>query len=181
MANQNESAIVVTIPETETLVRPFRMQFDPSALLGIPAHVTILFPFKSPDQLSTDLISFLGDLFRELPSFNTLFKKVMQFPDALFLAPEPSEPFRQMTRLIASHFPDTPPYRGAFKEIVPHLTIAQISDPQQLIKIADDFQKLAHDKLPILARVNMVSLFENSSGYWKELAQFHLSQDTQAS
>ena len=175
MANQNESAIVVPIPETEILVRSFRMQFDPSAKMGVPAHITILYPFKSPEQLTTDLISFLGDLFQELPSINTSFTEVMQFPDALYLAPEPAEPFRQMTRLIANRFPDTPPYRGAFKEIVPHLTIAQISDSQQLDKIAYDFQKAALDKLPILVRVNMVSLLENSSGYWRELAQFQLS------
>ena len=177
MANQNESAIVVPISETEILVRPFRMQFDPSAKMGVPAHVTILYPFKSPEQLTTDLISFLGDLFQELPRFNTSFTEVMQFPDALYLAPEPAEPFRQMTRLIANRFPDTPPYRGAFKEIVPHLTIAQISDSQKLGKIASDFQKAALEKLPIHARVNMVSLLENSSGYWRELAQFQLSQD----
>ena len=181
MADQNKSAIVVPIPETEILVRPFRMQFDPSARLGVPAHVTILYPFKSPEQLTADLITFLGDLFQELPSFDASFAEVMQFPDALYLAPEPAGPFRQMTRLIADRFPDTPPYRGAFKEIVPHLTIAQVSDPQQLDKIAHDFQKAALDKLPILARVNMVSLLETSNGYWQELAQFKLSQDRWAS
>jgi len=176
-----ESALVVLIPEAEALVEPFRKQFDPSAAMGVPAHVTILYPFKSPDKLTNDVLSFLRNLFQELPSFNALFTEIMRFPDAIFLAPEPAEPFRQMTMLIANRFPDTPPYRGAFKEIVPHLTVAQVSDPQQLEKIASDFYKATLGKLPIHTRVNRVSLLEKSSGYWRVRTQFSLFQDKRAS
>jgi len=176
-----ESALVVLIPEVEALVQPFRKQFDPSAAVGVPAHVTVLYPFKSPDELTNDVISFLRGLFQELPSFNTSFSEIMHFPDAIFLAPEPAEPFRQMTRFIADRFPDTPPYRGAFKEIVPHLTVAQVSNPQQLDKIAFDFYEAALNKLPIQARVYQVSLLENSSGHWQVRTKFSLLQNKRAS
>lgn len=169
-----ESALAVLIPEAEALVEPFRQQYDPSAATGVPAHVTILYPFKPPDDLTGDVIQILRDLFNELPAFTVSFNKIMHFPDAIFLAPEPAEPFRQMTRLVADRFPETPPYRGEFNEIVPHLTVAQESDPQKLAGIAADFKQAALNQLPISARINKVSLLVNSSGYWQVRAEFHL-------
>jgi len=44
--NLIEVAIVVLVPEAETLVEPFRKIFDPSAAKGMPAHITINYPFS---------------------------------------------------------------------------------------------------------------------------------------
>ena len=46
-----ESALVILVPEAEPLVRPFRHRFDPSAALGVPAHITLLYPFIAPEQM----------------------------------------------------------------------------------------------------------------------------------
>jgi hypothetical protein len=46
-----ESALVVLVPEAEVLVKPFRDRFDPLAAAGVPAHITLLYPFKHPDGL----------------------------------------------------------------------------------------------------------------------------------
>lgn len=43
-----QSALVVLVPEAEELVAPFRAAYDAAAAAGMPAHVTILFPFASP-------------------------------------------------------------------------------------------------------------------------------------
>jgi 2'-5' RNA ligase len=175
-----ESALVVLIPEVECLVETFRMRYDPTAAIGVPAHVTILYPFISHDKLTTDITTTLRELFLKLPSFTTSFPEAQRFPDILYLAPVPSEPFRQLTEIIARNFPDTLPYGGAFAEIIPHLTVAQVSDLQQLDEIAADFHEVARDKLPIYVRVNTVSLMDNSGGYWQIRAQFSLRPDNQA-
>jgi hypothetical protein len=41
----SESALVVLVPEAEPLVGPFRERYDPSASAGMPAHITINYPF----------------------------------------------------------------------------------------------------------------------------------------
>ena len=176
-----ESALVVLIPEAESLVKSFREQYDPSAAVGVPAHVTILYPFKPPDELTADVIATLQDLVSRLPSFNVSFQEFQGFPDILYLAPIPAEPFQRLTEIIASKYPETPPYGGAFTEIVPHLTIAQVSDRQKLDGIANEFREMSRAKLPIHARVNTVALMDNSSGYWKLRAQFSLGLDQHAS
>ena len=42
------SAVVVEVPEAEPLVGAWRLRFDPVAALGMPAHVTLLYPFVAP-------------------------------------------------------------------------------------------------------------------------------------
>lgn len=176
-----ESALVILIPEVENLVKSFRDQYDPSAAVGVPAHVTILYPFKPPDELTADVIATLQGLISRRPSFYVSFPEFQTFPDTIYLAPLPAEPFRRLTEIIVERYPETPPYGGAFAEIVPHLTVAQMDNLQRLDKITDEFREAAQKKLPISARVNTVSLMDNSSGYWKVRAQFSLGSDQHAS
>jgi 2'-5' RNA ligase len=143
--------------------------------------VTILYPFKPPDELTADVITTLRDLFSRQRSFNISLQELQGFPDILYLAPMPAEPFRLLTETIVGSYPETPPYGGAFKEIVPHLTVAQANDIQRLDEIAAEFHAAARKKLPIYARVNTVSLIDNSNGSWKVRTQFSLGSDQQAS
>jgi 2'-5' RNA ligase len=174
-----ESALVVLIPEAETMIETFRERLDPSAGTGLPAHVTILYPFKSPDELTPETIKTLREIFSKIPSFSTSFLEVKRFPDTLFLMPVPDEPFRQLTETIARSFPDSPPYGGAFVEVVPHLTITQGSDAEQLDKITADFNKAASGKLPIQVKVDTVTLMENSGETWQVREQFFLNSNQQ--
>lgn len=173
-----EFALVVLIPEAEPLVESFRKRFDPSAAMGVPAHVTVLYPFKPPDELTGNLTTTLRELFSKQPGFTALFSRIQQFPDALYLAPEPSEPFRQLTKTVVRVFPDTPPYRGAFKEIIPHLTVAQGCDLQQLKEITADFHAATKVKLPFHARVDSVAWMDNSSGAWQTRVRFSLHPES---
>jgi len=43
-----ESSLMIVVPEAERLVKPFREKYDPSAAVGVPAHITLLYPFKLP-------------------------------------------------------------------------------------------------------------------------------------
>jgi pimeloyl-ACP methyl ester carboxylesterase len=39
------------VPEAERVVRRHRERFDPAALAGVPAHVTVMYPFVPPPQI----------------------------------------------------------------------------------------------------------------------------------
>ena len=47
-----ESALVVLVPAAEVVVKSFRDKYDSSAADGCPAHVTLLYPFKPPDEIT---------------------------------------------------------------------------------------------------------------------------------
>ena len=162
-----ESALIVAVPQAESLVERFRMQYDPSAAAGVPAHVTVLYPFKPPHELNAEVIQSLQELFSGLQPFSAVLGETRRFPSVLYLAPEPDEEFRMLTRLVFERFPDTPPYGGQFAEVIPHLTVADVADAQQLEPIAADFAGPAKTGLPIHFRVSEITLIENSSGVWR--------------
>lgn len=170
-----ESAIVALIPEAERLVEAFRRQHDPAAAAGVPAHVTILYPFQPPEALTEATLAVLRALFAERPAFTVALTEARRFPEVLYLAPTPAEPFRELTAAVAARFPETPPYGGAFAEVIPHLTVAQPADSAQLDQIAADFAEAARGQLPIRARVEALTLLENSAGHWRVRAVFPLA------
>lgn len=118
--------LLVPVPEAAVLIDPFRHRLDPSAPQGMPAHVTVLVPFMAPDHVNGGVLGSLEELFAGLPAFDFSLGTTRWFDDrVLYLAPEPAEPFRTMTRAVVQRFPDYPPYEGLFEDIVPHVTIGE--------------------------------------------------------
>jgi len=96
--NADETALVVLVPEAEFLVKPFRDRFDPSAALGVPAHITLLYPFKPPDEIDEVLLAQLRDGFARFAPIAFALQSIRRFPGVLYLAPDPAEPFRALIR-----------------------------------------------------------------------------------
>jgi 2'-5' RNA ligase len=119
-----EGAIIVEV-EVPMAVRRLRDRMDPSAAAGVPAHVTLLYPFMPPARLDDDVRRRVQRIVEAEPSFPFTLERVGRWPDVVYLAPEPDEPFRRLTEALAAEFPEYPPYGGAYDEVVPHLTVAQ--------------------------------------------------------
>ncbi len=175
-----ESALVVLVPAAESVVASFRRQHDPAAALGVPAHVTTLYPFRPPDTLTDADFARLRDLFLSVPAFTVVFARTARFPGVLYLAPEPAAPLRQLTELVLAHFPGLRPYGGAHAEIIPHLTIAQVADPALLNQIAADFHQAASPQLPLQVSVAAVALIDNTRGSWQVSREFALGRPGRA-
>jgi 2'-5' RNA ligase len=128
---RGESAIIVPV-EVPIAVRRLRDRFDPSATDGVPAHVTLLYPFMPPDALTDEVRAEIAQLVAAQPAFPFALRRVERWPDVVWLAPEPAAPFRDLVERLAAAFPDYPPYGGAHEAIVPHVTIAQDPRPGYL-------------------------------------------------
>lgn len=107
-------------PEVEEL----RQRHDPVAPTGVPAHVTLLFPFVETGDLTPAVRRRVAGVARQVRPFDVRFERIGRFPNVLWLAPEPAQPFIDLTERLAVAFPDHPPYEGAHADIVPHLTLA---------------------------------------------------------
>jgi len=173
-----ESALIVAVPEVEPLIGPFRMKHDPAAAEGVPAHVTVLYPFVTPSKISPAILRTLTELFAALPRFRASFTEVRRFPDVLYLAPEPAASFRRLTERVFARFPETPPYEGRFTHIVPHLTVAHAEEPAQLEEIAAELQRASSGRFPILADVREIAMIEKWDGRWRGRAAFPLGTET---
>jgi 2'-5' RNA ligase len=169
-----QSAIDIVIPEAEPLVARFRAQYDPSAADGMPAHVTINYPFAPPHLLTDDLLSDLSAFFAAQSAFDYELNATGRFPGVLYLASEPEAHFRELILRTAARFPDYKPYGGLYETPVPHLTIALAGGDAALNAIAAEFDAASHDLLPIMGRATEIVLHENSSGRWREQSRFSL-------
>lgn len=169
-----ESALIIEVPEAESLVGRWRLAHDPSAALGIPAHVTVLYPFVPPARIGPDTYAALREICTAFAPFAAELRFVASFAGGVvYLAPEPADRFRALTTAAWERFPGHPPYEGRFEDVVPHLTIGE-SPPDQ----GRDLQREAHGtlagRLPLPFRVDHVSLFVASDGRWSSTAQFAL-------
>lgn len=176
---KTESALVILVPEAEPLVRPFRERIDPSAALGVAAHITLLYPFVAPESIGADVLETVAQCFRGFSPIAFSLTEVRRFPaETLYLAPEPDEPFRQLTMAIWDRFPDTPPYGGKWPDIVPHLSVGQFADASALARAADEFTRLSETALPLRAHASTAALLVNTIGRWAVRDTFTLGAET---
>ncbi len=143
-----EAALVVLVPEVEDLVARFRLQHDPSAAVGVPAHITINYPFLPAMRGDSALDQELTALFSGVSPFAFSFRRIARFPNLLYLPPEPAAPFQQLIVLVAQHFPESPPYGGLYREVIPHLTVADTEDEAVLASVEAELAPLLEPRLP---------------------------------
>jgi hypothetical protein len=92
-----------------------------SAAPGVPAHVTILFPFAAADEVDEQAVAELVSRFR---AFDFVADQIETFDDGTrWLRPVPAAPFVDLTAAVSQRWPEFPPYEGAFDEPIPHVTI----------------------------------------------------------
>jgi 2'-5' RNA ligase len=170
----SQSALIVRVPEAEPHVSHHREQYDSSAKLGVPAHITVLYPFMPPKLITSSIIEKVQAAISSETAFTFHLSKVGRFPGVVYLVPEPSDPFVSLTHVIAQAFPDYPPYRGQHAGTVPHLTAAQTGEPEQSA-VAAELHKLLENSGNIVSSCSELILIENSTGRWEQMHVFSLA------
>jgi 2'-5' RNA ligase len=174
-----ESTLVILVPEAEGLVQSFRDRYDPAAKAGMPAHITLLYPFKPPNKIDGLVLDTLSYCFSHFQKFKYSLMTINQFPgETLYLVPEPEDPFRELTLGIWRCYPDTPPYRGRYSTVVPHLTVADRMGEQRLAEVAREFEEASQRCLPIQGHAAEVTLMDSRSGRWEIKTTFRLGQES---
>jgi 2'-5' RNA ligase len=174
MEATTQTALIVAVPEVEDAVGPYRASLDRAAGWGVPAHVTVLYPFLAPALIDEDVRVALAEVFTARPSFDVTFGHVAWFGESVvWLAPRPDRPFRDLTEAVVRRFPETPPYEGAFgDDVVPHLTIGHDAP----LDVLDRAGRAVAAHLPVHASIEAVRLIAGSPSpdSWWTLAEFPL-------
>ncbi|MFI6874894.1 2'-5' RNA ligase family protein [Streptomyces sp. NPDC050400] len=164
------SGLIVRVPEAEPAVRAWRDRLDPSARAGVPAHVTVLFPFLDASRIDQGVCAAIKEVLGGHRAFEARFDHCGRFPGVLYLAPEPDSHFRRLTEAIVERWPENPPFGGQIDDVVPHLTVAQGQDETVLEKAEADVLI----SLPIVAHVSAVELLVHDGTRWRQRASFPL-------
>jgi 2'-5' RNA ligase len=173
-----ESAFIVRVPEVEPCVGALRERFDASVKLGVPAHITVLVPFMSPERITEAVLQRIHQALSEVPAFSFTLAKVRRFAVTAYLAPEPAASFIALTQSLVRSFPEYPPFGGEHESIIPHLTVAH-GGASEAEAAAAELTVAMQTHGPIAGSCASVSLLlENSSGLWREMHAFTLPRST---
>ncbi|MGW6691480.1 2'-5' RNA ligase family protein [Streptomyces sp. NPDC054961] len=164
------TALIALVPEADPLVGDWRGRLDPAARAGVPAHVSVLYPFLDESRIDASVHAGLAGILHPHPAFDLRFERTGRFPGCLYLAPEPAGPLRRLTSEVAGRWPEAPPYGGRYPDTVPHLTVAQGARTADLDAAEADLA----GRLPLTSRVSSVKLVAYDGMAWRERASFAL-------
>ena len=163
------SALIVQIELPKPLA-DIRARHDPLASRGVPAHVTILFPFFPVDGLGPSVSAALGELTSAHRPFRARFDRAERRDAMIWLPPIQPEPFLELTAAVVGRWPRYQPYEGVFDTLIPHLTLVESS--------TDAIARATATTLvagPFEVRVEELLLIgQAESGDWRELDRFRL-------
>ena len=171
---------MVLVPEAEFAVRRWREELDPAAAIGVPAHVTLMYPFESPAAIDEAVMDEVTSALSGSQAFTYTLESVQWFGDAVvWLAPTPAGPFIDVTRVLLRVFPEFPRYGGAHGDsVVPHLTVGDGGPGARMAEAARDVA----EKLPIEATADEVALIVGSDApnSWRVEHRFKLARPSPA-
>ena len=158
-----QSAVLIPVPQADSVVGRYRFEYDPVAAAGVPAHVTLVVPWLPPGEITDEDLAELEAELADVHAFDFALTRVDWFGRrVLWVAPEPADPFLKLTHRIADRF-NTPPWDDEFDEVVPHLTVAHASDGVELVPIAADVAT----RLPVRCRAEEVWVMVGGGGRWE--------------
>lgn len=175
-ASPTETAVIVPVADADPVVHEHRDRLDPAAGWGIPADVTVLYPFVAPFAVDEQLVARLEAAVASVNAFDCHLEGTRWFgDDVLWLDPQPAAPFAHLTTAVWEAFPDHPPYGGTHEELVPHSTVAHRgSGDRSTLRIAERAVQL---HLPIPTRIERALLIAGSGapGSWRILHSLPLA------
>ena len=173
-ADPSHTVLLVPVPVLEPWVRERWEHYAPTWVSRDPAfthaHVTVLAPWVAePDE---DDLTAVARIAAGVAPFDFTLSAVESFANGLLhLVPAPAAPFAALTAALGAHFPEHPPYAGAFPDPVPHLTLDQTSPSVSAASVRASLGTL----LPATGRAERLELHRYAEGDCRVLASWPLS------
>jgi 2'-5' RNA ligase len=175
-----ETAVVLVLSQFSPELTALHAEYHPGAVAqGVPLHITLLAPFVPRQALTDSLTSTLRTFFAERAPWSFERARIDAFPDAIYAAPEPATELIDLIEELALVFPETPPYRGAFAQTIPHATLAVPAEGSQAERTAEKLRRAAASVLPVACDVKYASLLEeHEPERWTERERLALLKPT---
>jgi 2'-5' RNA ligase len=173
--HERRTALLVQVPVEDPVDDFRRRHLAASVARGLPAHVTVLFPFAPAATIDAELRAQVVEHFATFPAFRAELTRVGRFDAHVWLAPEPPERFIALLAGTYARFPLFPPYGDALAEPVPHLTIAEVGPDGSIEQVAEKAESALGRGLPFTFDLDRVDLFEElTDGTWRQSDSFGL-------
>jgi 2'-5' RNA ligase len=173
-----ETALAIVLDDAEPFDAVRRDFAVETFELGIPFHVTLLYPFAPREELSDQLVRDVGAFFAEWPPLEFALVRIAAWPDVVYAAPEPDAELRKLMGALFARFPQWPPYGGIHEEVIPHATLGEEVDAE---RVRPGVARRLAPHLPHRCQAQDVSLLEEyEPRRWRERERFPLAGTAKA-
>jgi len=117
-------------------------------------------------RFGEDDAAWLRDTVAAIRAPEIVFDAVCAFPSAVWLRPQQTGFFVDLTTRVWQHWPQHAPYEGAHSDVIPHLTVAHGDGLEP--SVAADLEP----ELPLRCRIEAVHLYAYTGGGWSDRARF---------
>jgi 2'-5' RNA ligase len=164
-----DTTLVLLVPEAESIVGKWRATLDPAAAEGMPAHITVLYPFIPIGKIDAHVLGAIRDMCdRHLP-IELEFRALGEFPGVVWVDPNSEECTRLLEAARAS-WPEQVPYGKPNLKPIPHLTVtdgAHATDEESA-------RTAVLKELPFKARITALALMGFDGQTWVVQHEFPL-------
>jgi hypothetical protein len=168
MPIQGQTGVAIPVPEADPLLRAVTARVPAAVREGVPAHVSLLYPFLPADELDDGVVKTLSELFAEQAPLAVEFRECRRRREFVYLPPDPRSGLEELTSELRRLWPDVTPYEGIYEEIEPHVTVALHTTPERAAEIE---REVVPGWLPISAELREAWLVV-FDGQWQLNRQF---------
>jgi hypothetical protein len=162
MPVEGRTGVVIPVPGADLLLARAATRSD-GVRQGVPAHVSLLYPFVPVAERHDSTLRELGEVFERQPALDVEFDRCHRRDNFVFLQPSPLRPVMDLGDELRQRWPDVVPYDGLYGEQVePHLTITLGADASQATAVAH----LVATELPLSATLQEAWLVAVRDGQW---------------
>lgn len=164
------SALVIRV-ELPPALAALRLAHDDNAADGVPAHVTLLYPFADPVSIDDGVIEAVASIVGRHAAWSMILGERRRWPETLYVSVEPEGPVRALQAELAAAFPTLPLEGGAY-EFTPHVTISEGPGAHDPAVAGDP----AWSELPVTRSADAVELIQRGAdGRWQVARRFPLA------
>lgn len=171
MPRDGQTGVVVLVPPADAVLTAVAQQYPEAVRDGIPAHVSLLYPFLHADELDENVLRALSELLAQSGPMTVTLDEVQRQDDFVALRPNPITGLRELSAAMQRRWPDVVPYDGRFGDVDPHVTVALHTTAERARAIAE---QIVPPLLPIAAELRDVWLVAYSGGRWTVRQKFAL-------
>ncbi len=163
MPKEGQTGVAIPVPEADPLLTAVGERFPEAVREGVPAHVSVLYPFLPADALDDQVTGALSELFAEQPVLSVTFAECSRTGEFVALRPDPLQGLRELTNAVRARWPDLVPYEGVHGDVGPHLTVALHTTESRAAAVE---RELVPEQVPISAELREAWLLA-FHGQWR--------------
>jgi hypothetical protein len=138
MPTNGQTGLVIPVPAADGLLASVGARHPGTVREGVPAHVSLLYPFVAAAELDEQVISALSELFAEQVPIPVEFGKCYRHDGFVALHPEPIDGLARLLSETRRRWPDVVPYEGLYGDVEPHVTVAMRASEEVAVTIEQE-------------------------------------------